>query len=711
MDSSDDELSISINNHESSNPSTSAMENSSNETLSVTVESELSTSPLFDGTFYRIVPEKCSNKKIVALCMKCPTQQQIEIKGYDKTTSNFVGHLKRKHGSSVVEEYKKYMKENKFKKNRRCNEASNKSTKTVKETPKLPITQKAFENNLVNFFTHSMIPLRTIEDTYFIKMMEDLTISNYAIKIPGRRSLRKKILKQSSDQFDDIKNKLSLAKYVCTTADIWSGKKRSFLGVTAHWIDTQSQRRSAAIACRRFKGAHTFDRIKDLLLEIFAEIDLDSRKVICSVTDNGSNFVKAFKIFGIKKTSLSEINTESDQESTSSDSENEFEAGPSSRHQNLEVLSTRQSNEIEDSLFIEDPIENFYSLPFHMRCNAHTLNLIASADTKSLLTDKKSSLGKMHLTVIDKCNELWSAAARPKSAEIMQNVLGHTLSRPGITRWNSLYDALKQILKIKGKYLHLARALEIKNPLKDGEFQYIEEYLLCAAPVADALDILQGDDTFYGILLPCLHALKKKLQNISRQNLRYCEELAMKYLLSVETRYEEFFNLKSETSKYAVIAALAYPRFKNKWLVCLSPADQIKCTNLFKSVVKSELLKSPELVADNLNISNNNSQKNDDFFDFSDSGSEAETIDFRKRADLIISNFFAEGSRETDLLERYPVIKEVFIKFNTPMPSSGSVERMFSFATMLNIPRSHKISDDLFEKRVIMKCNLNHLKN
>lgn len=38
------------------------------------------------------------------------------------------------------------------------------------------------------------------------------------------------------------------------------------------------------------------ERIKDLLLEILA------RNVMCGVTENGSNFVKAFKIFVVKKT-------------------------------------------------------------------------------------------------------------------------------------------------------------------------------------------------------------------------------------------------------------------------------------------------------------------------------------------------------------------------------------------------------------------------
>ena len=52
------------------------------------------------------------------------------------------------------------------------------------------------------------------------------------------------------------------------------------------------------------------------------------------------------------------------------------------------------------------------------------------------------------------------------------------------------------------------------------------------------------------------------------------------------------------------------------------------------------------------------------------------------------------------------IIKQVFIRYNTPRPSSAPVERLFSFATMINQPRSHKLSDQLFEKRVVLKANI-----
>ena len=58
-------------------------------------------------------------------------------------------------------------------------------------------------------------------------------------------------------------------------------------------------RKSIAIACRRFPGAHTFDRIANILNEIYDEFGLPATKIVSTTTDNGANLVKAFREFGV----------------------------------------------------------------------------------------------------------------------------------------------------------------------------------------------------------------------------------------------------------------------------------------------------------------------------------------------------------------------------------------------------------------------------
>lgn len=48
----------------------------------------------------------------------------------------------------------------------------------------------------------------------------------------------------------------------------------------------------------RFKGSHTYDKIAEMLFEIQSSFKLRHDQVVSTTTDNGSNFVKAFREFG-----------------------------------------------------------------------------------------------------------------------------------------------------------------------------------------------------------------------------------------------------------------------------------------------------------------------------------------------------------------------------------------------------------------------------
>ena len=67
--------------------------------------------------------------------------------------------------------------------------------------------------------------------------------------------------------------------------------------------------------------------------------------------------------------------------------------------------------------------------------------------------------------------------------------------------------------------------------------------------------------------------------------------------------------------------------------------------------------------------------------------------------------FLADSTKKTSSLVKYPTIKEMFLKFNAALPSSASVERLFSVGGSIFRPTRSRLSDSNFEKMLFFKVN------
>lgn len=67
--------------------------------------------------------------------------------------------------------------------------------------------------------------------------------------------------------------------------------------------------------------------------------------------------------------------------------------------------------------------------------------------------------------------------------------------------------------------------------------------------------------------------------------------------------------------------------------------------------------------------------------------------------------YLMDSSTSLEMLNRYPNIKKLFIRYNTPLPSSASVERIFSYAGLIHAPRRSSLSDKTFEQLILLKVN------
>ena len=72
----------------------------------------------------------------------------------------------------------------------------------------------------------------------------------------------------------------------------------------------------------------------------------------------------------------------------------------------------------------------------------------------------------------------------------------------------------------------------------------------------------------------------------------------------------------------------------------------------------------------------------------------------------ILVLFFTDNRNDYISLNAYPIIKNIFLKYNTPSLSSAPVERLFSFVTITSSPNVNKLINKMFEQEIVLKINL-----
>ena len=166
---------------------------------------------------------------------------------------------------------------------------------------------------------------------------------------------------------------------------------------------------------------------------------------------------------------------------------------------------------------------------------------------------------------------MWSKVNRPKSSEIIVATLGSQLKFPVVTRWNSLYDSIKNLLIHKKSLFGLCQKLEIE-PLLEQEYQYLEEYVQLLQPIAEAIDFLQGDNgMLYGYLIPALATIKTKYAKLQfSDNMHRLKPMVGEMVAAINRRFSDFVNLDNK-AHIAIVASILCPMVKSRWIKAIDP--------------------------------------------------------------------------------------------------------------------------------------------
>ncbi|XP_045030694.1 uncharacterized protein LOC123473663 [Daphnia magna] len=161
--------------------------------------------------------------------------------------------------------------------------------------PNISITQSQFDEQLLDYMVGSLLPIRHVDSKELKTFCNGISHGNF--KIMCRQTIAKKIEDRFQASKQALAQILSKLTSICTTADVWKSRGRSYMGVTCHWLDTETLlRKSACLAVRRVFGSHTYDVVAKTLSAVHKEFKI-SRKIVVTITDSGSNFPKTFRVF------------------------------------------------------------------------------------------------------------------------------------------------------------------------------------------------------------------------------------------------------------------------------------------------------------------------------------------------------------------------------------------------------------------------------
>lgn len=291
--------------------------------------------------------------------------------------------------------------------------------------------------------------------------------------------------------------------------------------MTAHWICQKTfKRKSAALAFKRIIGKQTGVFLAKKIDEVITSYGLHG-KITKVITDNGANYVKAFCV------------TDKDVEPTVPD--DDIDDDP-------ECFSPIDITEL---LHDVDSESTAILLPDHERCGAHNFNLVMSKDMDSYAFS--SQFTSLRDSAITKCKDLFNKQNKSSNmADLVHSKIGRYLLTPVCVRWNSLHISLKLVSKLyKTKQDEISSVFDALKLVKltTQETEFLDEYVKVFDIVANALNIMQGENFMYtGLFTPTILHTMEKLDNLPK--LKYCSELCGAIKASIEKRYSQIKRLK-----------------------------------------------------------------------------------------------------------------------------------------------------------------------
>ncbi|XP_045172971.2 zinc finger BED domain-containing protein 4-like [Mercenaria mercenaria] len=433
---------------------------------------------------------------------------------------------------------------------------------------------------------------------------------------------------------------------------------RAFLGVTGHFIQ-EWQLKSVMLACSRFKGRHTGEKIRQEYEETIACFEI-GHKVSNIVTDNAANMLKAFNcpLPGFD-------------ESQTSDGDDNLKAVES-------LCDETESCETETDTF-----DNF---PKHCSCFAHSLQLVVK--------DGLAQCGNHLKQLISKASTIVSYVRKSVLAsEYLEDE--KRLQAANCTSWNSQLYMIQSVLAVPEDKLS---SLDCPQKLSSYERKLLGEVWQLLKPFEEAtLEVQRERSVSASLAVPLCISLKAQMKAMAST---YNTNMVTTLKASLDKRQSKY----EENEDYCM-ASILDPRFKLPW--CESDYDRDQHIALSKMRCSTVVLPStehkspPEKVPKPVGIFSllpRTPRKQRHV-----SGRISET-DMYLAEDLLDTASDPLHYWESNS-EKYPALSKLAQTYLTLPASSAPVEKLFSIGGKMFRAERCSLNDENFEALMFLKCD------
>ena len=411
-----------------------------------------------------------------------------EFKG--KYTTNLKVHLKSKHPHQHEELLQKEKEVGKKKdtNSKRSFKGQKKLTEIFRKKEKYGKDHKQITMKLAVFVASTSTPNSIVENTAFVSLVEELD-SQYPV--PSRYVLGKQIDEVMIALKENIQAYMSMARRINLCTDIWSkkGMTASFLGVTVHFFACD-QRHNATIAVKRMPTPHTAENILEVVVDVLTDWNIPGERVGNTITDNGSNMIKAFK----EDQHPTDLEVDDENTSTSKnqeaagDVEEDTDQDDSSDDELDEDDSRAREAKIDQDTEEFDSKETDHQIAFadyrRISCFAHSLQLVVTH------FDKVSPFQR----VIRKAKKLVAKFNKSTKATEKLIALAHKkLISDCPTRWSSSFLLFKRLLEVRESVGQVLTELEW-NGLQASEWKKLESIVVLLESFAQYTTLCCGEE-------------------------------------------------------------------------------------------------------------------------------------------------------------------------------------------------------------------------